>query len=340
MSEHEFQKDGERHLLVSGREFLADIKAGYTGGPDLSIGERLAAIPISPEAIGGRLFLMSHAFEQHRIRHLRICYCPSVAATVPGSIFIYFRNDIGTDTLTTGRPEIAHASTAQSFVQTQVWEPASIDIDPVDALSTYFDESNNALLTTQGLVQLETASTLRAGEYGSLFIDYEFEFFSPTLDYEIEDVYTATMTIATAGTNSVTAFESITFLDTPAAGYAGSWTLTTSFVPTQDYIFYGVISRVGATINGLQLVPWYSQGAEAIWNFAVGQLLWCRFISQADGIRVTMYSTLAGVMNASSASELNNEDADNIVSNLTVLSLGTTADALLLDGRFWKIGGK
>lgn len=186
--EHEFVKDGHRHIRVGGREFLTSVTTdGYI--LTVPLGSRLAVIPVAPDSLGGRLAVFSDQFEQHRLVKCRIIYEPVVPTTTTGALVMYYRNDVGTTDIDLGRDELVHAATHPSFVQTSVWDAASIDIRPSDANLRYFnDESGDFRQQTQGLIVVEAGDPLTPPvTYGNLYIEYDFEFFAPELTYDIVD---------------------------------------------------------------------------------------------------------------------------------------------------------
>lgn len=190
--EKEFMHGKDRHLVLTGRELLFDLSTTYPAvTTDLVVpaGGRLGVTPISPQWLGGRLQLMSEQFQQHKCKFLRLLFEPDVAATRPGSIMMYFNNDVGVEILVVGSDETAHAATHSSFVETPVWQPAVLDIKPEDAISRFVDQaSGDVRFETQGLVVVEAGHTLtiEAGvSLGNIYVEYEVEFFGEVLDYVV-----------------------------------------------------------------------------------------------------------------------------------------------------------
>jgi hypothetical protein len=196
-SVHEYEsiEHGDRHLSIAGREWLGPVGLDFASASTiaLQIGDRVPGgmLPISPAFLGGRLQLSAGQFEQHKVRKLKVYYEPVVPATTEGAIAIYFRNDVGNPTVYVGSSELGHAATHDAFIQTTVWNSASIDIEPSNALLKYFDtDSSEERLQVQGLVQVIAASELTfdptgvsaEGTYGHLYLDYDVDFFTPSLD--------------------------------------------------------------------------------------------------------------------------------------------------------------
>ena len=100
---------------------------------------------------------------------------------------MYYSNDIGTSMLTMGRDHVAQAATQPSFVQFQVWDEASLDIDPGDAnLRYYNDESGDYRSQIQGFACVLAPDTLADNiTYGNLYIEYDVEFYSARMTQTI-----------------------------------------------------------------------------------------------------------------------------------------------------------
>jgi hypothetical protein len=245
-----------------------------------------------------------------------VVYEPVVPTTTPGAIAIYFRNDVGTSTLETGRNELAHAATHPSFVQTPVWDEAHIDIDPEDAISKYFDEEvGDFRFETQGLVQVLFASTFQGsadlGPLGNLYLCYDMDFYGSELDYEVEEVEEFTLSVDAQNNVFNVAGKNVLFsLDPAAAGIPAVTVSGTSMVPGDfvNYLLYGTVTF------GTPTVPWttppfdFEVGSDTdVRNFTDGQGVWLRTIdekSTGNGLLMSVYADLA------SANEASTDDQD------------------------------
>lgn len=190
ISEHEYIGKNGRAVRAVGRLLLDEVSVDAS--VSVGTGERIGVYPISPSSFGERLGLLSKMFEQTKCHRMRVVYIPSVAATVGGSLAMYMRQDMAAPMLDLGVDELRHAATHPAFTQFQVWEQADIEVNPKDILKEYFTSPNgDSRLSVQGVVTLLSASPLSLPDgavdyatYGSLYLYYDFEFFSEELSYE------------------------------------------------------------------------------------------------------------------------------------------------------------
>lgn len=223
-NETEFMGPRGRHVRVTGRQMLGTVTFADTNG-NLGVRSSSGVWLVSPDALGGRLKLLSQQFEEHKCNRLRLTYAPIDAAVDLGAIAFYFRNDISTPLRDVGLDELKHAATHPSFVQTSVWQPASLDIKPEDATSKYFDEENGDWrFQIQGVIQcLGASDVFSQNECGNVYLEYDMEFFGEELDYNIDDQQiwhiTATWTAKVVSAAAVLAPSVLLlWLKVPAAG--------------------------------------------------------------------------------------------------------------------------
>jgi hypothetical protein len=355
--EFEYVSSGERHIQVSGREFLGQIAVGESivaAGVDLPLGSRLAIFPINPEALGGRLELYTHMYRQHKAISLRVLYEPIVPATTEGAIFMYFRNDVGTTTLPTGRQELMHAATLPEFVSTPVWECAELHISPSNTNIRYANEASGARFSTQGFVQVETASILAEKVYGNVYIEYTMHFFAPSLDYEISDVESIFCVFSAGNTCVVTDGEAINIAvdaittTTPYISFRLGSPTGPVYVPSTEEMIYVTISGVSTTLNTLNNIPWNTTSDETLRTFGAGQGLWFRFNFDPDVPALKLMATVYESLEAATGAIFRAEDG-NVVNDEDFLSAGqlrwratgTSFDGDAVDGygRTWRLGG-
>jgi len=279
--EHEHMKNGVRHVRVGGREFLSVI---HTDNFDTvcAIGSRLSVIPITPDALGGRLAVFSDQFEQHRLVKARVVFVPSVPTTTAGALVIYFRNDVGTSDIDIGRDELVHAATHPSFAQASVWEELSVDIQPSDANLRYFnDESGDFRSQTQGMLIIEAADSLAVSTtFGNLYFEYDFEFYAPELTYDVVDTPETYMNFNQSTSGTRQAGEPLWFLTPATAGYPSfEFGHATPVAPTDadvDYIYVIIVEKVTGVWP-----TWTTSGASSEFNFIAGMCFYGR-ISRAE----------------------------------------------------------
>jgi len=279
--EREYMGKNGRHIQVVGHQFLSQLTT-YTGGgssASCTVGSRLrgGVHLLSPDAFGGRLALLSQMFEQHKVNKLTIVYNSLVAATEPGSIAMYARNDTSTPTVDTGIDELSHAATHNSFKQSNVWQSFKMDIDPSDVQQKYWDEpGNNSRLTFQGVLQVLAASTLADNlPIGDLYVEFDIDFYGEELNYEIKDVHTSYATFAYLFSTGDAALEGQPIpwyfnSSTPAANAITNVAFTDP-PDTPRYIAYGVVRTAATALPALKFT---TQADATERTVACGMGLW------------------------------------------------------------------
>jgi len=300
--EHEYMRDGVRHLLITGREFIGSpslpaVASTYTS---YSEGMRLPGCvwPISPVAMGGRAAVFATEFEQHKVKRCRVLYEPSVPTTTAGAIAMVFRNDVDTETLYLGSDELQHAATNPSFNQFPVWEEAVLEIAPSDMVNRYFDSSEGEFKTsTQGyLVALAASDIDLSVSLGNFYMEYEIEFFAPSLSYEVAEYIGATMTVSCvqATVFSCTEGDACLFRSTMQAGYPG-WAITplppgvsgaSDWEELSKWMFYGTIVGITNYDPLLPSIAGFSTPDGSASSFEIGQAFWFSFEECRVGITV------------------------------------------------------
>ncbi len=352
--EHEGVRSGKspgRFIRTYGAEFIGEVYVPAGTGTTyhgLVEGDRLppGMVALAPDALGGRLALLAHEFEQHKLISARVTYAPSVPTTTPGAIAFWFQNEIGEPNTTTGRDLIAHAATHPSFVQTPVWQSASISLDPSDAIHRFFDEDDGDFrLQVQGIVQIIAASTLEiaAGEeptLGNLYFEYEFEFFAPALDFVIEDVSEMVCTVTSALNDVWTENEAIYAL------YSGSGATDINIAVTSptvtaatitDFLFYGTIIKVpiGDTWPDVKT----ARNGDGF-PLATGQGVWIRFVatdvSGTATVRAFFFADLASAGGKLDPQADGSQAPGQLLADADVVFPGTVT--MNIEGRAWRLG--
>jgi hypothetical protein len=98
---------------------------------------------------------------------------------------MYARNDLGVSTMETGTAEVQHAASYDDVVEFAVVKPATLEITPsnVNLRYTDADAGEPASSTTQGILEVITVLPCPGNTaLGSLFVDYDVEFFANSLD--------------------------------------------------------------------------------------------------------------------------------------------------------------
>jgi len=261
-------------------------------------GQRIQSYMISPQALGGRLAVLGTTFEQHKANACQFRYSTSVAATEPGAMLMYLRNDIMTPMLDTGADEVRHASTHDDFMQFPVWQDAAMACKPENMLQRYDSDIGTApQLNIQAILQVEAASDLTgATNYGNIYVHYDFEFFSEALDYEEGAVYDPVVQLefnafvmsALSGQALVLPFNNVT-----AAGNA-RFSFVGAGLPSVQYILLGTIESAIFTA-GPGTLQFYTNRDARPKTFATGQSLYMAFTTDRDSSNFTN-DTIYGVL--------------------------------------------
>jgi len=288
--EFEYMRGADHHIRVSGREFLVSLA---TTANALAVGDRFASgiAMLDPRGIGGRIQYFSESYAQHKFLRCKICYEPVAPATEAGAIFVYFAPDVGEQTFVRSTELLQHASTFPCFMQTPVWQAAEMDISPQDAFTRYFDSTVGEFRTeTQGIITAAAASALDANTaFGSLYIEYDVDFYSPELDFELQFRAGGNLTLTfSAVTGAMLAGQSVLCVASGIAAGYGAFTLTgvTNDIGLVDYLFYGVVYNstadftVDAIGNKSLIIPFTGMGA------------WFRFWTTGATVATAFYPSL------------------------------------------------
>jgi len=314
--EYEYMRGSDHHVRISGREFLMNLSTVVAGpGSTLTVGERFPSgvAVLDPRGIGGRIQYFAESYAQHRFLKCRLSYEPVAPATQAGALFIYFAPDVGEITFVTGTRLLQHASTFPCFVQTSVWQACILDIDPQDAFVRYFDSTVGEFRTeSQGIITVCAASDLPDEvAFGNLYLEYDVDFYSPELDFELEFrtegvVYIdfSAVTGAMLAGNAVLASSGGI-----VAGYGGLSLLSgfppgaTAVIDLVDWMFYGVItsSTTGFNIDAL--------GNGAALPLANGLCGWFRFWTSGAVVLTGFTPSLASASQDESGPVAYNTDA-------------------------------
>lgn len=276
-TEHRWTEGGKAagfHTRVKGVQMLTPVSTGANGlVTTVGVGKRLpgGTQVISPEALGGRLEVLASQYEYHAFTHLKVYYKTVVDAATPGALLIYYRQDVGVPTDEIGMTELEHASTHYgNVVQTPVWQDCEHTFEIMDMMNMYSDATDDAYMSAQGVLFVESASVLAANTtYGNLYIEYECEFYGAEAEYSIGELWDGTA-VFTCNAFSTVAGEPVTtpFLSGgPSAGNSGM--SLTNAPSSSNYILYGEVIGTTGTL------PTYFSGDEARSSgFDVGSTFW------------------------------------------------------------------
>lgn len=273
--EKDFVKSGVRGTRIAGSQYLDVVE---TGGQNNTTGARLTTCLVNPTALGVQLAKMAQLFEQSKVHHMKVIYKPVVSATTDGAIAMYFRNDVSNPMLEVGLDELQHAASHSSFQDSTVWTPMSIDISPSDVMLKYWDEmSGDYASDIQGIVTVLASSNLSADTvYGHLYIEFDVEFFSPEVDYEVSEIGVHNIVVEFNAFPEPAAGEPVVVpwrAAAPGAGQCG-WRWLTTSPENSECSPYGPIVHV----NESTAVPWCTLQDLNQKIFAAGQNFFCRFV--------------------------------------------------------------
>lgn len=279
--EHKSLKDDGLHNSCSGRLYLQDVSnvAGpsVTPDPTWGPGARLVLCDLTPKSLGGRVLALSRQFQRFKFKKFRIIYVPSVSTATSGSFMLYYTNDMALTLSPVGTRELSHATATGTGVQFPVWEAASLDIHPKDLLKNFSSASTDASISAQGIFSLITASAIdfssnpngASGSYGSIYVDYEVEFWEPTLSFQIpaRDMQFGSLTTGSL-TNSIKGVSilAVCEADGSSAAIGGYMSASvplpegiTSLEDAQDLMFIGILDgpRQSATPFAGRTLSWF-----------------------------------------------------------------------------------
>lgn len=334
--EMDFVRNGVRGTRAAGHQLLRTVTVPTFVGAGPLEGARLLTKLLSPAALGGRLAWLAQAYEQCRVNHCYLVYKPVVAATVTGAIAMAFENDLSQPSTNTGTSVLTQASQNSAFVDTQVWNPAGLRIDP-SAMNVKYttDAAGDPQYTAQGKITILAASALAAGTYGHLYLEWDYEFFSPRMDLTISDDSSVAFILSWGLTGAVgvpvVRGEPVSMLCAPAAGGLAT---ASAFVPVPAdgaRLFYGeVVDRIAGTAS-----PTFETAVSPVaMNFNVGQTFYFRFAGETDvftdgTMNLLVYADYESALQMVSADPYAHADGQ-LVYALTGTAGGATAEKVTM----------
>ena len=145
--------------------------------------------------------------QQNLLHRARIVYVPTVPQTIGGQAAVFYSPDPTVDTTLTGDSLVRHAGSYANKMIFQIADPCSFDLTPEDSNKRYFDQLSGEMRTSaEGIVQAISVTSIpdlnsSGGVAGTLWLEFDFEFYGFALANSIDDVPTGTITI-TAGTGT------------------------------------------------------------------------------------------------------------------------------------------
>lgn len=255
--EHDFVRDGVRGTRLAGSQYLSDVSIDHLTG----IGERIAFVLVNPTAFGSILAKMAEIYEQCKLMHMKVVYKPVVPATTKGAIAVYFRNDVQNPLSETGLEELQHAATHEAFVDSTVWSPFEVEIKPSNAVLKFWDEiSGDPSNDMQGMITVISSSVLEPDTtgggvelpttFGHLYLEYDYEFFSPEVDYEVDEVGEFALRLNWPASYAPT--QNVAMKFNGVSGVIPSFSFSGTTPVDTDVVLYGVCrlaTKAGSTMN-------------------------------------------------------------------------------------------
>jgi len=225
-------KNGSSRCVGADYIGLASTAGGSTQGTVLNINGVQGNIPISPLTaffLNTRLYTEALRFEKYRFRKMRFLFCPDVGTSTNGSIIMAFDPDPA-DNLLNMNPGTADQSLAsvqilmgfQDSMKSSVWTPSILECKTIKSDPQNFYYTNysggDIRLAAQGQLWVANGGSLPSNtSLGAIAIEYEIEFFDPSLDQLLSQA-AFTKTGATS-LNQNAAFNTITI--TPTSNFSG-----------------------------------------------------------------------------------------------------------------------
>lgn len=274
------------HERVLGEQLMGPVA---TGPATVGVGQRLDMLVLSPEALHGRLEYLSQQYEFHKFHSVKLIYRTVVDAATPGALMVYFRNDVGTPCTAVGFTELEHAATHYgNNIQFPVWENQSCVFDLTDMFDAYSDASESGYLSAQGLITIESASSLAANTtFGNWYLVYDVEFYADEANYALDNdavdfVLTVTYDNYTSATGDpyVIGFETGSVPNDVAASIAPN-------PADSNIILYGVVTSIAGSL------PTYFVGNDGeVSSVTVGKGYYISVESDGPGVNYTNRSLL------------------------------------------------
>lgn len=352
--EVEFIDHGQRKVRLTGRDYLATLGSDESS-VNMLAGAHFGAFPLSPGFLGGRLALMAQEFQYHKFLAAKVLYEPQVPATTTGSIILYHTTDIDVPFLDEGDDEIAHAATHPNMLETPVFQPAVLDIKPVDALLEYTDDmAGDPALANQGIILAMAGSAYALGTdtghlpvLGHLYLEWEVEFSAPALSHEVPLRSGSTMSVTTGaavGNRALGQNVSFAIVAAPLAQYPAVSNIA-SYPPGAtangdlvSWIFVAQVHDIPSSSPWGVNMKFRSSDDPQVYNWTIGQVVFIRFaINTTTGyVHAEPFSTLGAIgQPVSGGTATTGQLSGNLEYDADTTAL--TTSTMILKGWWWPI---
>jgi hypothetical protein len=199
-----------------------------------------------------------------------------VPATTIGAIAFWFQNEIDENLLEVGQDLLKGNSTRQAFIDTTVWTPVYVDVDPSALMLKYWDDAaGNFDSEIQGIIQIIASATLEPSKvFGHMYIEYDITFWAPSLDEIVDDVEVNVVNIDWDAASWAAASTVIIAGGATGAGSVGFFfdNVSGSEPPNSEIMLYGVVTQLAGTP-----IEFTIEGVEGTHTLAVGSGVYVRF---------------------------------------------------------------
>lgn len=188
---------------------VAKLSSNTVGGTVLSINGAqgpLLISPLSAQFQGSRLYVEALRFEKFRFRKLRFHYIPYLGTNSTGSVILAYDPDAADNNINANPPlqgELQALQVLMSFQDAEsgsVWSPFCMDCKTVesDPQSFYYTNyiGSDIRLAAQGVLWVASGGGIGANvTLGNIAIEYEIDFYDPSMDQLNSQVQYATNAI-------------------------------------------------------------------------------------------------------------------------------------------------
>jgi len=221
---------------------------------------RMKSIPLNPEWLGGAPSANSEIYEQSKINHCKIVYKPYVDELEGGAIALAFETNPDKPCLVTGQPALKQYAQG-TYADTKIIFPMSLTIKPSD-MNVKYDADGGSAMSVQGMLRVLSASPLAADlGLGHLYLEYDIEFFGPTLNNTVNQPVEGIAEISWTAAN-ITQGDLLLGLCGAAAG--GAFKVNLSNPPPDDGYIYTLNVKATTGANGVLVLAQNSPDAKSI----------------------------------------------------------------------------
>jgi len=294
-----FHDYGGGHTRMSGDLLLGPVTVDGTANGNNQSGNKLRFVGVNPIMLGGRIAQESKGFEQCKMNYARLVFVPCKPDTTTGSVALWYTNEEDLVMFSTGTNENVASAERQAFQAFSVFEHASVEVSPSDANLKYADSLTGSwaadIQGTVGISLFEATNDVAVAVLGDWFLKYDYEFYSPQLDYTVvtTNEFTLTATMAATTSTYITANKVVQFYY-QGGGAIPSFTLNQLPITTGLILEMAIMNLTqGANFNQSGWTTFANKGQNSEF-FAVGQGFFGRLAGPASWVPQNNFLTLYG----------------------------------------------